>query len=757
MTTATEPRLRLFESPSGRQRRERAAAFLAGFPPGTEILVVAPTRDVGDDLIRRHAPESTFGIHRYGFRQLVATVAASELAASGLTPATSLGLEAVAARATFDALERGVIPRLEEVAQTPGFPQALAATLDELRLSGLDAAPLDGAGASAAELKALAGEFEQEVERARIADAAVMLRLATWAWRRPHWATLRQAPILLLDLALPTRREREFIESIVRSSPAVLATVPAGDRDTVAALVGAGAVPDDDAGSAASIPAPATETRLHRLGRWLFSDDDPPAPDDADDDTVHFLSAPGEGRECVEIARRLRDEAAAGVPFDEMAVFLRSPETYSAHLETAFRRAGIPAWFARGTRRPDPSGRAFLALLACRAERLSAKRFSEYLSFAQVPDLAAGGAPPAEKDDAWVGPAAEELGPSTSAAQLSLFGAAPADVPPPAPAPDDDTPAHAGTLRAPWKWEELLVEAAVIGERDRWKRRLDGLAAEYAKKLDELSAHDPESARAVGLKRDLANLGHLERFALPVIDALAALPERAAWREWLLALERLAPRVLRSPDRVLEVLAEMRPMAEVGPVGVNEVRAVLADRLTTLEDERPAHRYGRVFVSTARGAGRSASCSCRGSRSASSRVGRARIRSSWTTCARSSRPSCVARSSAAWRSGCCCAWRWERRRNASSSRIRAWTWPRGARACPASTPWTWPAPPAERCRTGSGWSARPRPRPMRDWPGRRRANRRAPSTARSTIWRRCSRSSTSRTRRPAVARATFWK
>ena len=78
-------------------------------------------------------------------------------------------------------------------------------------------------------------------------------------------------------------------------------------------------------------------------------------------------------------------EAARGVPFDEMAVLLRAPQTYLGLLEHAFARAGVPAWFERGTRRPDPAGRAFLALLACAAEGLSARRFAEYLSLAQVP------------------------------------------------------------------------------------------------------------------------------------------------------------------------------------------------------------------------------------------------------------------------------------------------------------------------------------------------------------------------------------
>ena len=54
-------------------------------------------------------------------------------------------------------------------------------------------------------------------------------------------------------------------------------------------------------------------------------------------------------------------------------------------VEHALDRAGISAYFDHGTRRPDPGGRAFLALLACAAENLSAARFAEYLSLGQAP------------------------------------------------------------------------------------------------------------------------------------------------------------------------------------------------------------------------------------------------------------------------------------------------------------------------------------------------------------------------------------
>ena len=69
-----------------------------------------------------------------------------------------------------------------------------------------------------------------------------------------------------------------------------------------------------------------------------------------------------DGEESLEIARRLRQMATAGLPFDRAAVLLRDPERYQPFLEEALRRAGIPAHFSRGVVRPDPGGRAFLAL-----------------------------------------------------------------------------------------------------------------------------------------------------------------------------------------------------------------------------------------------------------------------------------------------------------------------------------------------------------------------------------------------------------
>jgi len=112
---------------------------------------------------------------------------------------------------------------------------------------------------------------------------------------------------------------------------------------------------------------------LDALRCYLFETELEP-PQRTSDGSLEFFSAPGEGRECVEIARRILKEAKRGVAFDQMAVLVRSPQSYFGLLEHALRRAGVPAWFDRGTRRPHPAGRAFLALLACAAEQLSAAR-----------------------------------------------------------------------------------------------------------------------------------------------------------------------------------------------------------------------------------------------------------------------------------------------------------------------------------------------------------------------------------------------
>jgi ATP-dependent helicase/nuclease subunit B len=581
------------QSSSALARTTAARAFLDRFSPDTELLIIGATRGAADDFARAMARDrAIFGVHRFGLTELAARAALLRISETGQVAGTSANAEAMAARAAFDALHGGELAYFSAVAGMPGFPLALARTMYELRLARIDprslnaarsasAASLSPHGGSLTDLARLLERIEVQLRSAGVADRAVLFEVAAEAWPQVRWAGY---PVLMLDVPLASAAERRFALSLCRRARAALATIAAGDEATLRAFIEADVrvdVLDDDA---------AVDSDLGRLRRHIFTPEPPPERPRAGD--VQFFSAPGEAREALEIVRRALDEAAAGVPFDEMTVCLRTPGQYLGLLEHAFERAGVPAYFERGTRRPDPSGRAFLALLSCACEQLSAKRFDEYLSLGEVPLLARRPVAATAIPDDEIYARFEQPAPEDEPGQAPVL------------TDSEDEAIVAGALRAPWKWEQLIVESAVIGGSDRaqgrqrWRRRLEGLAAEYRLRMTELQREEAESPRLNALARDERNLRHLREFALPIIDTLGGWPAEATWGDWLDRFGELAPRVLRRPGRVLRVLADLRPMASIGPVPLEEVRDLLQTRLLMLDRDAPVSRYGCVFVGT---------------------------------------------------------------------------------------------------------------------------------------------------------------
>jgi ATP-dependent helicase/nuclease subunit B len=585
---------RLVVSPSNAERLSAARGVVQSCAPGTRVLVVGASRGAADDLARHAAADApaTFGVQRLSLTQLAARSALLALAADGTTASTPLGAEAVATRVVFDATRAAAITYFAPVAGTPGFPRALARTLQELRLAGLPGSALAPLPLAGPDLAVLLDRFEGCFADAGSVDRAGLFRVAAEAVKQ-HGGGANV--IVLLDLPLEHAAERDFVAAVIGSASNVLVTVSPGDRDGIEHLEAMGGVVE----AAGAVGG----NDLACLRRFLFNDQQPPRREL--DGSLEFFSAPGEGRECVEIVRRVLAEARRGVRFDEMAILVRSPQSYLGLLEHALRRADVPAWFERGTRRPHPTGRAFLALLACAAERLSAARFAEYLSLGQVPAYAEATADKPAFADAPAGRPAEPLSAPPYLPSSDDAFALPEEAQPRVEADDvtadvTNGPVVAGTLRAPWQWEKFLVDAAVIGQdASRWKRRLAGKSAELAGQVREAERQEGrDSGRAQGLRQVQEQLACLQEFALPIIEELAAWPRQAAWGAWLDVFTQLAPRVLRSPAPVLRVLADLRPMADVGPIDLDEARRVLSERLLTLESDPPPRRFGRLFVGT---------------------------------------------------------------------------------------------------------------------------------------------------------------
>ncbi|MGI9168150.1 MAG: PD-(D/E)XK nuclease family protein [Pyrinomonadaceae bacterium] len=614
-------------------RLRLAGEWLQDYPADKEVVILAHSAEAANDFLMRTASArgASFGVRRFTLNGLAARLAQPVLAKSGAASASTLSFVAVVARAIHSLQLDDKLTYFAPVATRPGFPVATARTLGELRMNEIDVQSLERLARGGQDLAQITQAVEVELERSKLADRAAIFRAAIEAVRGDsgHAADseLLGFPLLLLDLQVSDRLEVALVREIALRSANVLATVPSGDERVASALevaLGCKRQLSDAVGPVNSL----SSAKQH-----LFAESMPPVS--ALDESLKLSNWPGEPRECVEIVRSIQAEAARGVPFDQMAVFLNSPGEYRSHLEEAFSRAEIPVYFAQGSSGPDPAGRAMLALLSCAAEGLSARRFAEYLSLGQVPDPDANN----DADALWQGPRDELISGSTreeetgsgdaglggeektqiqgredaavkrSADMEAASGATP-DVPK-KPVPVElvqGEPVQGqlfqeemekrgvieGHLRAPWRWEQLLVDSAVIGGKERWVRRLEGLANEL--RLQLAAAEEEETVYAERIEKQLGDLEHLRAFALPAIGLLAALPDQASWGEWLSHLRELAAQTLRDPSGMLATLAELEPMAPVGPVDLYEVRTVLEPRLRDLSVEPPRRSFGSVFV-----------------------------------------------------------------------------------------------------------------------------------------------------------------
>src|ERR1051326_4310033 len=142
--------LRVVLSTSAAARLQAARTFLRRLSPASETLVVGATRGAADDLVRAIARDAgaTFGLTRFSFTELAARAAVSRTL-ERRAAATHSGVEAVAARAVFDALAAGELTYFSPVASMPGFSKALARTVHELRLGTVTAGHLSADDAAA--------------------------------------------------------------------------------------------------------------------------------------------------------------------------------------------------------------------------------------------------------------------------------------------------------------------------------------------------------------------------------------------------------------------------------------------------------------------------------------------------------------------------------------------------------------------------------------------------------------------------------
>ena len=567
---------RFIKSPRAAVRTAAAVRFLEGLGAGNPFLVVGASRHAADRLVHEAAEgrgrqAGLFGAFRFGLFVLAQQLARPELAARELRTLTPAARLAAVVRIIHRARRAGQLGRFEAAAEGPGLAVRLASTFDELRLAGVAA---EEVGAAEESLGRLYGAYLETLAEVKLADRAETFESARRAITSGAGLPVG-LPLLLLDVPLVDQASRRFAAALAAAASEVFLTLPEGDRHTEEAARALGAIPLGGL-ALGTLPLPTAERdpgdtspddAVASAQRHLFATRRPVPGTGRRGLSV--VAAPGTAAEAIEHARVFLAEGADGIPFDRMAVLLPEPANQASAFQEAFERAGIPAFFEAGARRPHPAGRAFLVLLDCAREGLSATRFAEYLSLGETPTSRTEGS-------------RTEAGPTQAG-------------------PTEDTGAGArGTeagentgFVAPRRWERLILDSEVIGGLDRWEGRL----ARFERQLQRDEAAESDESRREAVRRRRQDLRRLTETALPILHRLAAFPTpHAGFSEWTRQLAELARAALLHPDGVLECLAETDPMRDVNEVTLDEVRESLARRLAEVVTRSRGDRYGRVWV-----------------------------------------------------------------------------------------------------------------------------------------------------------------
>ena len=276
----------------------------------------------GNDAIRLLAPTATLAQHlqnrlaREGFvfrRKLIQTLSGFVKDWAGDAPEAP---DTVLYLLVEEAARRVNRPEFASVAHMPGFCASLAHTIEEFSAAGCDSARLASSlpeSPLGAAFLAVYQEVDRELERRGLAMRAKRLERAA---ERIESQGLGGIGAIWLDgfHALPDP-ELRVIEALSHHADLTLTLGDGDGTETVRARLRAMGFREERAGRPRATPAMA------------------------------LVRAPAIEREAEEIARRILEQAAAGRPFREMGIIVRTAETYVPVLRSTLERFGIPARF----------------------------------------------------------------------------------------------------------------------------------------------------------------------------------------------------------------------------------------------------------------------------------------------------------------------------------------------------------------------------------------------------------------------------
>jgi hypothetical protein len=174
-----------------------AVDFVRSHSRTSEVLVVGATTEAAAEVVRLACDTALVGVHAISLRNLARVLAESRLCASGLTPISALGREALIRSITPSAKLHYLAP----IAGMPGFARAVSRTLRELRMN--DEEP-EG------DLRVLLDAYLRELEAKGFADVATEFAFAAQEQEHPFCGM----PVVFLDVPVPHALEKRLVDKL---------------------------------------------------------------------------------------------------------------------------------------------------------------------------------------------------------------------------------------------------------------------------------------------------------------------------------------------------------------------------------------------------------------------------------------------------------------------------------------------------------------------------------------------------------------
>lgn len=254
---------------------------------------------------------------------------APRLAADGLSLADPYAEESAVDTALDEALADGRVAGLRELAETPGFRQAVVNAVEALRLAGVDPERLTGVGGNPGVRRLLAdvlGRYAEGLADQGLVDTATVLDRAV--------ATLDEvgAPDPTRTWLVPGLSQRgatgRLVTALMERGARPLRSDPVEGLDVPAVVWD----PDPDA-------AP-----LSRLGRGVLAEPGGEAESEPLVD-LRLFAASGPAEEIREVLRRVM---ADGIDWDRVEIITPDPVVYGGALHVVAERLGLSVSYAVG-------------------------------------------------------------------------------------------------------------------------------------------------------------------------------------------------------------------------------------------------------------------------------------------------------------------------------------------------------------------------------------------------------------------------